>query len=120
MVSETFPDATLPLCDVVTNGVRSSKFYDKRMCLFDPSAIASTNFTYGRHSASPEGRVKWPAVRELLLLHYKKLGVEYEIARSAELKTGLRARDIERNLGYQYLYSCTVQAGKSSKTGPPN
>ena len=104
MVSETFPHASTPLCDVVTNGVRASKYYDK-MCVFDPSAITCTNFSYGRHSASPEGRVKWPAVREVLLLHYKKLGVEYEIARSAELKTGLQSRDIERSLGYHYLVS---------------
>ena len=103
MISETFPDASMPLCDVVTNGVRSSEY--GKLCLFNPSAITRTNFSYGRHSASPEGRVKWPAAREVLLLHYKKLGVEYEIARSAELKTGLRARDIERNMGYQYLFS---------------
>ena len=103
MISETFPDASMPLCDVVTNGVRTSEYC--KLCLFDASAITRTNFSYGRHSASPQGRVKWPAVGEVLLLHYKKLGVEYEIARSAELKTGLRARDIERNLGYQYLFS---------------
>ena len=60
MISETFPDASMPLCDVVTNGVRSSEYC--KLCLFDPSAITRTNFTYGRHSASPEGRVKSPAV----------------------------------------------------------
>ena len=73
MISETFPDARMPLCDVVTDGVRSSEY--SKLCLFDPSAITRTNFSYGRHSASPQGRVKWPAVREVLLLHYKKLGV---------------------------------------------
>lgn len=104
MISETFPDASAPLYDVVTNGMRCPKYHDK-MCLFDLSAITRTNFDYGRHTASPEGRVKWPALREVLLLHYKKLGIEYEIARSAELKTGLRSRDIDRKLGYQYLFS---------------
>jgi FkbM family methyltransferase len=104
MISEIFPDASARLCDVVANGVRCPEYHDK-MCLFDPSAITRTNFGYGRHSASPEGRVKWPAVHEVLLLHYKKLGVEYEITRSAELKAGLRSRDIERNMGSQYLLS---------------
>jgi chromosome segregation ATPase len=44
-------------------------------------------------------------VREVLLLHYKKLGLEYEIARSAELRKGLGSTDIENEWGYQYLLS---------------
>jgi hypothetical protein len=102
MVSETFPDTSSRLCDVVTRGVRMPQWHDK-LCVFDPSAVVRTNFTHGRHCASPEGRVRWPTRHEVLLLHYKRLGLEYEIARSAELRTGLRSRDVERRLGVKYL-----------------
>jgi len=102
MVSETFPGAGSRLCDVVTTGVRMPQWHDK-LCAFNPSAIARTNFSYGRHSASPEGCVRWPTEHEVLLLHYKRLGLEYEVSRSADLRKGLRARDIERGLGTKYL-----------------
>ncbi len=104
MLSQTFPGAGARLCDVVTTGVRMPELYDK-LCIFNPAAIARTNYLPGRHVANPEGRVQWPAVDEVLLLHYKKLGLEYEIARSAELRTGLRSRDIEEQWGCQYLLS---------------
>ncbi len=104
MVSEAFPDASRRLCDVVTTGVRFPKFHDK-LCAFDPSAITRTNFAPGRHSASPEGCVRWPPIREVLLLHYKKLGLEYEIARSAELRKGLGSRDKEKMAGGRYFLS---------------
>jgi FkbM family methyltransferase len=103
MVADTFPDTTQRLCDIVTHGVRYPD-YDK-LVLFDPSAITRTNFAHGRHFASPEGRVEWPALAEVLLLHFKKLGLEYEVFRSAELRTGLGSRDIEMGAGYQYLLS---------------
>jgi FkbM family methyltransferase len=104
MVADTFPNTTQRLCDIVTRGVRCPELHDK-LVLFDPSAITRTNFAPGRHSASPEGRVEWPALAEVLLLHFKKLGLEYEVFRSAELRTGLGSRDIEMKWGYQYLLS---------------
>jgi FkbM family methyltransferase len=104
MVADTFPNTTQRLCDIVTRGVRCPELHDK-LVLFDPSAITRTNFAHGRHSASPEGRVEWPALAEVLLLHFKKLGLEYELFRSAELRTGLGSRDIEMKWGYQYLLS---------------
>jgi Glycosyl transferase family 2 len=102
MVSETFPGTGSRLCDVVTTGVRMPQWHDK-LCIFDPSAIARTNYEHGRHSASPEGCVRWPAERDVLLLHYKRLGLDYEISRSAELRRGLRSRDIESGWGTKYL-----------------
>ncbi|MFO1047649.1 MAG: glycosyltransferase family 2 protein [Geminicoccaceae bacterium] len=104
MVSPSFPDTGRRLCETVTTGVRCPELDDK-LCFFDPSAIIRTNFSHGRHTARPEGRVTWPRVPEVLLLHYKKLGLDYEISRSAELRTGLGSTDLENKWGYQYLYS---------------
>ena len=58
MITDTFPSADLPLTQTVTCGVREP-FYDK-LCIFNPNAIACSNFRPGRHTAAPTGRVRWP------------------------------------------------------------
>ena len=103
MVSDSFPTADEPLVELVTIGKRSLG-YD-RLCLFNPSALTATNFGPGRHMAKPEGRVAWPKYPEVLLLHYKQLGTNYPIARSAELKLGLRPRDLKEGWGVHYTWS---------------
>ena len=46
---------------------------------------------------SPQGEVK--------LLHYKFLSKDYVRQRYLQLRTGLRAGDVERKLGKHYLWS---------------
>jgi FkbM family methyltransferase len=103
MVTDQFPPAELPLTETVTCGVREP-FYDK-LCIFDPNAIASPNYRLGRHTAAPSGHVQWPAQRQVKLLHYKRLGVDYVARRYTQLKPGLRPRDHENRWGFQYLMS---------------
>ncbi|MGE0415285.1 MAG: glycosyltransferase family 2 protein [Acetobacteraceae bacterium] len=103
MIAEAFPPADIPLVQSVTHGFREPT-YDK-LCVFDPNAIDSTNYTPGRHKASPRGRVVYPASSELLLLHYKKLGLPYLVDRSASLAHGLGDGDLALNFGTQYLMS---------------
>jgi hypothetical protein len=115
MVADTFPGTGKRLCDVVTSGVRDPIGNDK-LCLFDPCAIARSNFVHGRHDAAPEGRVVWPSLPEVLLLHYKKLGLDHVITRSGQLRNGLGWRDIERDWGHQYLWSPEEIAANFNKT----
>ncbi len=103
MVSGYFPAGPERLFESVTTGRRSAGH--DRLCIFDPRALTATNFGPGRHVARPEGRVVWPDYPEILLLHYKNLGVDYLIARSAELKLGLRPRDIAQGWGFHYSWS---------------
>ncbi len=103
MVSETFPTGEAPLTETVTFGARSAG-HDK-LCIFDPKALVDTRFGPGRHKADPVGRVVWPERPEMLLLHYKQLGVDYAVERSAELRLGLRPGDVEQSWGRQYLWS---------------
>ncbi len=103
MVSDCFPSETQRLFELVTIGSRSAGH--DRLCIFNPSAITKTNFGPGRHVAKPEGRVVWPLCPEILLLHYKQLGVEYTTARSAELRQGLRSRDLAEGWGVHYTWS---------------
>lgn len=103
MWSDTFPTGNQPLFEQVTVGVRSLPH--DRLCIFNPKEITETNFGLGRHSAAPTGRVVWPDHREVLLLHYKGLGMDYLVARSGELKTGLRERDLAEGWGVHYTWS---------------
>jgi hypothetical protein len=113
MVADHFPTGEEALVKCVTLGARSPA-HDK-LCIFNPDALTKTRFGPGRHKAAPEGRVNWPEQPELLLLHYKQLGVEYAIRRSAELRTGLRAGDISQGWGQQYTWSPAEIAAKWSK-----
>jgi len=103
MISDTFPSEAQRLVDLVTIGTRSPGC--DRLCIFNPRAVTGTNFTVGRHEAEPVGRVVGPPFPEVLLLHYKQLGMDYPIARSAELRTGLRSRDLAEKWGVHYTWS---------------
>jgi hypothetical protein len=110
MVSDSFPSGTQPLFELVTIGTRSSGH--DRLCIFNPREITETNFGPGRHEAEPAGLVVWPAYPEVLLLHFKQLGVDYLIARSAELRLGLRSRDLAEGWGMHYTWSAVEIAAK--------
>ena len=103
MVSDSFPSGEQPLYETVTIGVRTTHF--DKLCIFSPHDLTATNFAPGKHEAAPTGRVVWPAYREILMLHYKYLGVDYPIARFAELKGGLRSRDLTEGWGVHWTWS---------------
>jgi len=67
-------------------------FYNK-LSVFNPNAIAETRYRTGRHRATPKGHVRYPKQDELLLLHYKFLGLSYLLRRYALLSGGLGPRD---------------------------
>lgn len=103
MVSDCFPSGEQPLHELVTMGTRSSGH--DRLCIFNPRELTATNFGPGRHEAKPTGRVSWPPYPEILLLHFKQLGVDYPIARSAELRRGLKTRDLTERWGVHYTWN---------------
>jgi hypothetical protein len=67
-----------------------------------PNAIEEINYQIGRHFAAPVGRIAFPADREVMLLHYKQLGLEYLLWRSQALKDRTTALDRERGWGAHY------------------
>jgi hypothetical protein len=103
MISDEFPAVADRLTNLVTRGCRSVGHV--KLCIFNPNAISETRFGPGRHRAWPEGHVVWPASAEVLMLHYKQLGVEYVAARSAELAKGLKAGDLKEGWGINYTWS---------------
>jgi hypothetical protein len=103
MVADTFPAVARPLLEQITQGARSVGH--DRLCIFNPREITETNFSPGRHRAAPEGNAVWPAYPEVLLLHFKHVGPDYLILRSAELRKGLKSRDLDKGWGIHYLWS---------------
>jgi hypothetical protein len=75
-----------------------------KLAIFDPAAINEIDFSLGRHMASPSGSVVYPPTDELLLLHYKYLGLQRTFDRHRELSGGLRSFDLENRHGVQYQW----------------
>jgi glycosyltransferase involved in cell wall biosynthesis len=83
MITPAFPEDGALLCRDHRMGV-PYRLFDK-VGLFDPDAIAETNFVPGRHFASPSGRIQYDDRDVLLNLHYKYLGADFVNRRYAEL-----------------------------------
>lgn len=101
MIAEEFPTDPRPLWQHVVRGAREFA-YDKP-AIFDPQAITEINYDNGRHAASPTGHVVHEPQRQVKLLHYKSLGLDYVCARNDALSIGLQADDIEAKHGAHYL-----------------
>jgi glycosyltransferase involved in cell wall biosynthesis len=97
MISIEFPPANAVLSQTIRRGVRS--FPHDKMAVFDPNAIEEINYTPGQHLAAPAGRVIFPPKREVKLLHYKQLGLDYLLWRSNELRQRKTEYDRERGWG---------------------
>lgn len=103
MVCDTFPEPNRSLRDQIRLGKRMT-FFDKPE-IFNPNSIEEINFALGRHAAEPIGVVHEDIRRKVKLLHYKYMGISYLTSRSSELQKGLRAKDIQKQWGRQYLLS---------------
>jgi glycosyltransferase involved in cell wall biosynthesis len=102
MVTETFPDAGENLARSRTQGAPNQAYC--KLGIFNPDAIESIDFSVGSHSASMTGRVVLPERDELLLLHYKKLGLDYYVARSAAIDARRKNGDREKGWGHHFAW----------------
>jgi hypothetical protein len=98
--SEEFPARDEHLCKTRRQALPETD--DCKLILFSPRDIKEINYQPGGHVAQPEGRLVAPARDEVLLLNYQVLGIDYTLARFAELKTGLGPGDRARQWGYHY------------------
>jgi hypothetical protein len=103
MLSETFPQSDQLLCESVTMGAPWVKM--NKLSIFSPDAIDAVNFEVGRHSARPTGNVVAPDQDELLLLHYKYLGLERTQRRHEECAPRLQKMDLDNTWCHRWLLS---------------
>lgn len=101
MVSDILPAGPSPLYEQVTSGFRAPQM--DKFSIFRPDSIVSTNFGWGRHFDSPRGKIVYEPFRQVKLLHFKHLSVDYVCNRNTTLAKGLRNDDLEKGWGSQYL-----------------
>lgn len=100
MISETLPSSDQNLLDVVKRGCPWKQM--NKLIIFNPNKISEINHQIGRHRAQPAGEVKYPAIDELLLLHYRYLSFEHTFNRNMELQNMLGPLDKEKGWGHKY------------------
>lgn len=100
MISHAFPDHGANLTRAVRRGARAPG-YDKPG-FFRPDPVEHSGFGMARHVANPTGNIVRPARVEILLLHYKHLGLDYVTKRNAELGARRRPGDVAGRYGIQY------------------
>jgi hypothetical protein len=103
MISADCPTPGQNLCKEYTIGAPCSRMM--KPSIFNPNAITEINFSRGRHKAKPEGRVKIPDSDEMLLFHYKYMGLQQTYERHQMLRCGLRSEDLRHGWGKQYRWS---------------
>ncbi len=101
MLTDTFPQPDENLAQRYTRGAPTGSM--SKLRIFNPDAITEVNFGGGGHSADPRGRLVYPERDELLLLHYKHLGLDYTWDRNKMLAQGLRETDRKNGWGFQYF-----------------
>ena len=103
MIGDEPTHAHQRLCDTYVLGAAWSQMM--KMSIFDPDEILEINFVEGRHRAAPVGNIVLPSRDEVLLLHYKYLGLNRTFRRQQQLGAGLGPGDIERKWGFEYFWS---------------
>jgi hypothetical protein len=103
MISENPPTPEQTLCRTYTVGAPWVQMM--KPSIFNPEAVTDMNFSHGRHTASPTGRIKIPQSDEMLLFHYKYMGLEHTHLRHQQLRTGLGQQDLQQGWGHKYLWS---------------
>jgi len=103
MLSHQFPEHKTLLCNSLSRGACDSLY--SKLNIFSPNEIDATNYTPGRHTAAPTGRVISPARDEVLLLHYHYLDFERVRKRYQVLATRHSEADSAMGWGSQYSWS---------------
>ena len=103
MLSHQFPEHKTLLCNSLSRGACDSLY--SKLNIFSPNEIDATNYTPGRHTAAPTGRVVLPARDEVMLLHYRYLDFERVRKRYQVLATRHFKADIAMGWGSQYSWS---------------
>ena len=97
MIADTFPQPDELLVRTIPSALRIC--IPTNLASSSGGAIDEINFANGAHSASPTGRLVLPRRDELLLLHYKQLGIDRVVTRSAALRGELFGIAMSRKAG---------------------
>src|SRR5438132_5326888 len=103
IVTEAFPGAGENRARTRTIGAPTPQ--SSKLRIFAPDAMQEVDVGVGGHDARPSGRLALPDRDELLLLHYRHLGVNYVLPRYNSLAHRLKEQDVKNRWGWQYRSS---------------
>ena len=103
MVSDEFPHANELLSETRTKGAPFK--WMSKTCLINPDAVEEFNSSIGNHWCWPFGRLKLPARDELVLSHYKVMGIDHTYKRYQYMKSKMGAQDIANGWGEHYSWT---------------
>lgn len=101
MISQALPATNGQIWEEIQYGHHTPK-WDKCL-LFSPAKIKDINFSPGSHECKPNGDVKWGDNKDLKLLHYHYLGLDYVLSRYALKAKRMPAKDRRNGWGMHYL-----------------
>ena len=101
MVSESLPTSQGMIYDEIKSGVFNPFFC--KPCIFNPNEVYEINYGSGCHRAKPAGKIIFDKSKDLKLLHYKYLGLEYVLKRQKLIKE--RLSEINQREGWCWEYN---------------
>ncbi len=104
MYAREFPATSGQIYEELKFGIPRPKWNDKPV-VWNPDAIEEMNLGEGSHTAEPVGRINVDSARrELKLLHYHLLGVDYVLPRYRARRERLTQEMNERKWCFQYHF----------------
>lgn len=102
MIWDTFPADDAALAQIISEGAPFAPM--SKLCIFRPDSIHETHFGPGRHTAEPQGDIRYPDRDEVLNLHFKYMDFDRVFARHQLLASGLGSTDLNNGWGHRYLF----------------
>lgn len=99
-------DSKRLITEMIRTGVASKKY--SKTILFDPNSIVEINYEPGCHFCHPVGRVKPAQDTEIKMLHYKNIGIDVVLDRTAILAQRLSEVNKKAGFGVEYLRDAEV------------
>jgi glycosyltransferase involved in cell wall biosynthesis len=100
MICDVFPNRGEYLARTRTIG--SPSFNLSKPVVFNPAEIDELGIAVGQHSAVPSGRISFPEVDEVMLLHYKHLSFEYAVERYRQLSPRVGSVDLANSWDFHF------------------
>jgi hypothetical protein len=100
MISNVFPSRGEHLAHTRTRGFPRHTY--SKPVVFNPAAIDELDMEAGSHSAAPSGRIHFPEIDEVMLLHYKYLSFEYVVERYRQLSPRVGSIDVANSWDFHF------------------
>ena len=101
MVGNKIPTSNM-IYDEINMGVEDSNY--SKLCIFNPNKIDSINYSPGCHNANPSGEVKVLDTKDIKVLHFNYISLEYAINRYSTYKPRLSQENLKNGWGVHYQY----------------